>query len=138
MYNSSHLSEKVLPEIRQLQQNGHYLASFIMMMQAIEYLGAILDGKPLKAREQSKKRFSLAVRKLFGERYQYFNRNNELYDQLRNHLMHAMSAGSHFELVSAVQAGENKHLTKNKGGKIILIAEELLIDIEKAAQRITR
>lgn len=136
MYNSRYLSETVLPEIRQLQQHGFYLASYVMMMQAIEYLGAILDKKPLKAREQSKKRFAKAIDKLFDSRYKYYNRNCELYDHLRNHLLHTLSAGSYFELVSLAESGERKHLTKSEDGKVILIAEELLEDIEKAATEV--
>jgi hypothetical protein len=129
------LSENIVPEITRLQEKQFLLPSFVMMMQTIEYLGAVLDGKPLKAREQSKKRFSAAIKKLFDSRYHYYNRNNELYDHLRNHLMHAFSAGSHFNICFAAEAGDQKHLAKNNDGKVVVIAEEMLKDIEIAMKK---
>lgn len=135
MSRLSFLTESIIPEIKRLQEERFLIPSFVMMMQAIEYLGAILDDKPLKAREQSKKRFSQAIKKLFDPRYQYYNRNNELYDHLRNHLMHAFSSGSYFHICQAGDTDGQKHLQKNDEGRVVLVAEELLKDIEKAAAK---
>ena len=137
MPDIKYLTDTIVPQIRQLQNQRFYLPSYIMMMQCVEFLGAIIDKKPLKAREQSKKRFSLALKKLFDSPYHYYNRNNEIYDKLRNHLLHTFSIGNYFEIMPASEAGDNKHLTKSNDGRIILIAEEMLRDIEKAASRVT-
>lgn len=128
-------TESIIPEIKRLQQERFLIPSFVMMMQAIEYLGGVLDGKPLKAREQSKKRFSIAINKLFDSRYQYHNRNNELYDHLRNHLMHAFSPGSYFSLCMAGESESHLHLQKNDEGQVVVVAEELLKDIGNAAAK---
>lgn len=135
MYGIKFLTDTIFPEIKRLQSSGFYLPSNIMMMQAIEYLGSVIDKKPLKAREQSKKRFSIAIKKLFDTKYQYFNKNNELYDHLRNHLLHTFTSGSVFEIIPAAKSKGINHFSKTESGKIVIIAEVLLSDIEKAAEK---
>lgn len=132
MINSSdHFSTFVLPQIKALQEKGFYFISFIMMVQAIEYLGGLMDNKPLKAREQSKKRFNKAISALFGSGYKVLNKNDELYNDLRNPLLHTLNQGSKFILLPENNP-ENQIHFQQVGNKTVLIAEEMYKDITGA------
>ena len=74
------IREVVVNEIAKLQGVGLSYMQFVIMGQAIEVLGSFLDNKPMKAKGQSAKRFSLGVKKLFGGRYRLLNDNGFLYD----------------------------------------------------------
>ena len=58
------IREVVVDEITKLQGVGLSYMQFVIMGQAIEVLGSFLDNKPMKAKGQSAKRFSLGVKKL--------------------------------------------------------------------------
>ncbi|PKP21411.1 MAG: hypothetical protein CVU05_06850 [Bacteroidetes bacterium HGW-Bacteroidetes-21] len=135
--NSEHFSTFVLPQIKALQEKGFYFISFIMMVQAIEYLGGLMDNKPLKAREQSKKRFNKAISTLFGSGYKVLNRNDELYNDLRNPLLHTLNQGSKFILLSENNSEKHKHFQIIEN-KTVLIAEEMYHDITVAFSKLKR
>ncbi|MGB0368013.1 MAG: hypothetical protein ACPGU4_04845 [Flavobacteriales bacterium] len=65
----------------------HLLAA---MVHGIETAGALLDSLPFKAKGQGKKRFNLALRKLFPKSYVAANKQMDLYGQLRSHMAHCM------------------------------------------------
>ena len=56
----------------------------------IETAGALLDNLPYKAKGQGRKRFDLALKKLFPASYGEANGRISLYTQLRSHLSHCM------------------------------------------------
>ena len=62
----------------------------VAMVHGIETAGALLDRLPFKAKGQGKKRFDLAIRKLFVAKYSEANKHLNLYSQLRSHLSHCM------------------------------------------------
>ena len=55
------IREVIVDEITKLQGVGLSYMQFVIMGQAIEVLGSFLDNKPMKAKGQSAKRFSLGV-----------------------------------------------------------------------------
>lgn len=65
----------------------HLLAA---IAHGIETAGALLDDKPFKAKGQGRKRFALALRKLFPQSYSEANQQLDLYGQLRSHMAHCM------------------------------------------------
>ena len=124
------IREVVVDEITKLQGVGLSYMQFVIMGQAIEVLGSFLDNKPMKAKGQSAKRFSLGVKKLFGGRYRF------LYDKLRNQMTHTFIPGS--DLISLNQA-DNKNGYKHLqiiDGKLVLISEVFNEDIHKASERL--
>lgn len=126
--NAEYFSTFILPQIKKLQNDGHYFISFITMIQAIEFLGALIDKKPLKAREQSKRRFSKAIDTLFNSNYKIHQQKDVLYDDLRNPLLHTLSSGNRFLLLSRKEAGNHKHFERVES-KTVIIAEEMYNDI---------
>ena len=94
------IREVVVDEITKLQGVGLSYMQFVIMGQAIEVLGSFLDNKPMKAKGQSAKRFSLGVKKLFGGRYRLLNDNGFLYDKLRNQMTHTFIPGSDLILLN--------------------------------------
>ncbi len=63
---------------------------FIAMLQGIETAGALIDQKPFKAKGQGRKRFSLALGRLFPTSYSIANNQLDLYGVLRSHSVHCM------------------------------------------------
>jgi hypothetical protein len=106
------------------------------MAQGLETLGSFLDSKPLKAREQSKLRFSHAINKLMPVKYAKLNNNHVLYDQLRASLAHTFTSSRQIYLTSKLDSTYgNKHIQEVEG-KLILVAEEFYKDFTKACERL--
>ena len=123
-------------ETGRLVASGFYHFAFVIMAQGIETLGSFLDTKPLKAREQSKLRFSHAINRLMPRQYTALNNNHALYDQLRASLAHTFTASRKIFLTSKSNSefGE-KHL-QEIDGKLILVAESFYADFKKACERL--
>lgn len=103
-----------------LDNNQEYIA-LVIMSQSIETLGAFLDSKPFRAKAQSKKRFSLALKKLFPYKYRKANDKFFLYDKLRNHIAHILIPSS--KIVIITNLDEHKHMEVSNGNIYIFIAE---------------
>ena len=127
------IREVIVDEITKLQGVGLLYMQFVIMGQAIEVLGSFLDNKPMKAKGQSAKRFSLGVKKLFGGRYRLLNDNGFLYDKLRNQMTHTFIPGN--DLNQANNKNGYKHL-QIIDGKLVLISEVFNEDICKASERL--
>lgn len=130
------LQEVVIKEIAKLQGVGLSYMQFVIMGQAIEVLGSFLDNKPMKAKGQSAKRFSLGVKKLFGGRYRLLNDNCFLYDKLRNQMTHTFIPGGDLLLLNQVENTKGyKHL-QMVDGQLVLISELFYEDICRASERL--
>jgi hypothetical protein len=123
-------------EIKHLIDTRSYHFAFVIMAQGLETLGSFLDTKPLKAREQSKLRFSHAINRLMPVKYAKLNNNHILYDQLRASLAHTFTASKQIYLTAKENtAYGNKHL-QEIDGKLILVAEDFYSDFKKACMRL--
>lgn len=121
-----------IEEIARLNQHNFGYFSFVVIAQAIEMLGAALDDKPFRAKNQSRKRFDLGIRALFDERYQRLAINGWLYENFRCNMSHLFVPSNAILLLTREQATENeKHLSK-KGESVIFIAEDFQEDLRKA------
>ena len=119
-----------------MQGVGLSYMQFVIMGQAIEVLGSFLDNKPMKAKGQSAKRFSLGVKKLFGGRYRLLNDNCFLYDKLRNQMTHTFIPGNDLILLNQAENTKGyKHL-QMADGKLVLISEVFYEDICNACERL--
>ena len=125
-----------IEETGKLVDAGFYHFAFVIMVQGIETLGSFLDSKPLKAREQSKLRFSHAINRLMPVKYAKLNNNHALYDQLRASLAHTFTASRQIYLTSKENKEFGKKHLQNIDGKLILVVEEFYVDFKKACERL--
>jgi hypothetical protein len=134
MKEETFIREAIIDEINALIRHGHYRAAFVMMGQTVEIFGAFLDDKPMKARQQSKKRFRNALYHLFPGKYSHLNRGDHLYNQFRSSLTHMLMPSSHLKLVNNAP---EKHL-KEQDSRLVLNAESFARDIERAGEAIIK
>ncbi len=80
----------LLKEVEKMQTADVRLHLLAAMVHGIETSGALLDQLPFKAKGQGKKRFDLALQKLFPKEYSSANQKVNLYSQLRSHMAHGM------------------------------------------------
>jgi hypothetical protein len=128
------IEQYILKQISDLQNAGFHYFSFLLIGQAIEVMGAFLDNKPFRARQQSQIRFANAINQLFDSPYQRINNNNWLYDKLRNHMAHMLIPSDYLLLVSKSETTA-KHLARIDR-KLVLVAEDFYIDLQKACNRL--
>ena len=124
-------------ELALVNASGAVNMQFILMGQAIEVLGALLDNKPMKARGQSANRFDLSVRVLFGGGYRVMNTGFYLYDKLRNQMVHAFIPGGDILLFDKEADAPARHLEKYEGS-LVLAADVFYKDICAAGERLLR
>ncbi|GAH38072.1 unnamed protein product [marine sediment metagenome] len=125
-----------IEETKRLVDAGSYHFAFVIMAQGIETLGSFLDSKPLKAREQSKLRFSHAINRLMPVKYAKLNNNHVLYDQLRASLAHTFTTSRQIYLTAKENPEYgNKHL-QEIDEKLILVVEDFYKDFKKASERL--
>lgn len=125
-----------IEETGKLISAGFYHFAFIIMAQGLETLGSFLDSKPLKAREQSKLRFSHAINRLMPVKYSKLNNNHAFYDQLRASLAHTFTASQQIYLTSKTNTNLSKKNLKEIDGKLILVVEDFYSDFKKACDRL--
>jgi len=125
-----------IDDIQKLIDAQLYHFAFVIMAQGLETLGSFLDNKPLKARDQSKLRFSHAINRLMPKEYASWNNNHRLYDQLRASMSHTFTTSRHLILTSKNDSTfANKHLAEIDG-QLVLIAETFYNDFKKACLRL--
>jgi hypothetical protein len=80
----------LLLEVEKMKAVDVRLQLLAAIIHGIETSGALLDSLPFKAKGQGKKRFDLALTKLFPADYLVVNNQLNLYSQLRSHMTHCM------------------------------------------------
>ena len=96
----------LLEEVKRMKAANVRLHLLLAIVHGIETAGALLDPLPFKAKGQGKKRFDLALRKLFPSEYMQANKKLNLYSQLRSHMAHCMLPAKSV----VVQLSEEGHL----------------------------
>ena len=129
----SFLRYEILANLRKTIDAGMCNFSFVLMAQSIEIMGAYLDNKPMRASNQSLKRFCLAIEKLFPNEYYKANYKAFLYKQLRSCMVHMFLPTDKLDL--RLSDDRNKHL-KTLSGRLIINSENLYIDCEAAINKI--
>tara|TARA_B110000967_G_C18719454_1_gene476846 strand:- start:280 stop:741 length:462 start_codon:yes stop_codon:yes gene_type:complete len=132
MRNEKFIKTRLLEESNRLLEADFLFPTFSMISQGIETLGAFLDRKPLAAKSQSKKRFSLAVNQLFPDSYKSLNSDNWLYKQMRCNVSHLCSSGAFIDLVFRVDLNTNKKHLDLVNGQRLFVIEDLLADFNSA------
>jgi hypothetical protein len=127
----TYVERHLLAELREVAKVNAPTLLLTGIVQGMESLGALLDDKPLKARDQSKRRFRSALRRLFGPRYREVDDRIDLYGRLRNHLAHVRMPSGAIALTSRPDG----HLTA-QGEQLNLCPEVFLQDFERACSRL--
>ncbi|HBS86072.1 MAG: hypothetical protein A2W91_08065 [Bacteroidetes bacterium GWF2_38_335] len=133
MTGKEFIQKVIITDIGKMQDAGFYYYSFILMAQSIEVMGAFLDNKPLKADNQSSKRFNNALKELFHKQYFFLNKDYYLYNKLRNQMVHALIPSQ--ELLLTTKDSGKKHLS-NEDKKLVLVAETFYNDVRTAAEKL--
>jgi hypothetical protein len=131
------LFQGYIQEVDFLMQAQKYQLSFLMMSQIIEVLGAFIDDKPFRAKDQSQKRFNLALKKLLKSQYFKVNDKNFLYIHYRCNMSHLLTTSTHILLSNIHQIPQEQHLSI-QNGKLILLAEPLLSDIKLSIEKLLK
>ncbi|MDB4655307.1 hypothetical protein OAE48_00515 [Flavobacteriales bacterium] len=114
----------LISEVEKMHAAGVELHLLSAITHGIETSGALLDSLPFKAKGQGKKRFNLALKKLFPKEYLSANMKLDLYSQLRSHMAHCMLPAK--SILIASKESEYHLLFKEKLLHISL--EQLYID----------
>ena len=134
MMNSKQFIERFLiQEVSSLLKNEQYYPILVYTSIGIETLGAIIDKKPIRARAQSHARFASALYHLFPNQYGFVNKQNFLYEALRNHSAHNLMPSSKLLIINK----KNKtvrHLDQSRE-KTTLIIENLAKDFLDACKK---
>ena len=125
-----------IEETERLVKAGFCHFAFVIMSQGLETLGSFLDSKPLKAREQSKLRFSHAINRLMPVKYGKLNNHHALYDQLRASLAHTFTVSRQIYLTSENDSEFGKSHLQEIDEKLILVVEDFYKDFKKACMRL--
>ena len=131
------LKNTVLKNVETAFENNQILFGFMTVAQAIEILGAYLDDKPLRAKRQSLKRFSLAINLLFPKEYYLANNKNFLYYQLRACMTHFFIPSAKLSLNFGKDNKEKPHLSI-KNGIMYLYHENFLKDFQIAVSKLEK
>lgn len=130
------LDRVIVRELGKVQESGLSYMQFVLMGQAIEVLGSLLDHKPMKAKGQSALRFSRAVNSLFGGRYRLLNDRYFLYDKLRNQMTHTFIPGRDLLLLGEQPEDEGLRHLACKDGRLVLVGTVFYRDICQACARL--
>ncbi len=132
----SFINKFFIEEIKRLQDNNFNYFSFILIGQAIEALGGLMDNKPLKARGQSFKRFTKSINSLMPPKYRLVNKDNVLYDKLRNQMTHSFIPSNSLMLITKEKNINNFNHLDTVDGKLVLIAEDFYHDMVQACNKL--
>lgn len=131
------LRKHVLETVESTFNNSQLLFGFMTAAQAIEIMGSYLDDKPMRAKQQSLKRFSLAINRLFPQAYYDANYNNFLYNQLRACMTHMFLPTARLSLNAGKGTKEKPHLCIYDG-VMYLYSEDFLRDFRYAVSNLDR
>lgn len=131
------LRQNILESIKNTVEEKQVLFGFMLIGQAIEILGSYLDYKPIRAKQQSSKRFELAIYKLFRDEYRKVNKSNFLYYQLRTCLTHTFIPSEMLSLNKGHASKERPHLSF-EDNVLVLYVEDFFDDLEDATNKLIR
>ncbi|MDD3860040.1 MAG: hypothetical protein PHW83_07570 [Bacteroidales bacterium] len=129
------LQQQVYKSVKKVFDDNQLIFGFMLMSQATEILGSYLDDKPLRAKQQSYKRYCLAINKLYPSIYVNANKNGFLYYQLRACMTHLFIPTARLSLNSGRQTKEKPHLSITNG-VMFLYSDDFFDDFRKAIEKL--
>lgn len=89
--------QRALDSADLLLKNQQPETAMTLMSQVAETMGGLLDKKPASAKEQGRKRFETAMKKLLGKKYGMYS--TRLYQQWRCFAVHSLMPGNYLVYV---------------------------------------
>ncbi|OFX29615.1 MAG: hypothetical protein A2X08_04995 [Bacteroidetes bacterium GWA2_32_17] len=132
MQSLEFINKFILQQSKKHIENKSYLSSMLILTIGFEIMGGFFDKKPLKSPKQSKLRFNVAIDKLLGGKYSLYNKNDFLYEALRNQFVHSLLIGNKFKV-----SLNEKHLSE-KDGFIVFNPLTFYDDIENASKKLVK
>jgi len=132
MTSSEYINNFIILQAKKLQEQKLFLASVMVLAIGLEIMGGFFDKKPLKSPKQSKFRFKIACEKLLGGKYAILNKDNYLYEILRNQLIHSLLSGKSLQW----NISESESHLLESDNIIFFNPKVFLTDTEKAASRL--
>lgn len=130
MQSIDFIEKFIIQQSKKHIENKSYLSSMLILTIGLEIMGGFFDKKPLKSPKQSKLRFKIAIDKLLGGKYSLYNKNDTLYESIRNQLVHSLLIGNKFKL-SIIEL----HFSE-KDGFVVFNPITFHDDIERASKRL--
>ena len=133
MKSKDFVEKYLIENVQSLLEGQQYYPLFVFAALGIETLGAVIDNKPIRTRNQSKYRFGTALFKLFPNQYGFINKKAFLYEALRNHSAHNLLPSSQLMLLNN-NNGTIRHL-EPRGEKVAFIIETFAKDFLEACHK---
>ena len=132
----SNIKININKEIKVLLENGFIDSAFLICIMGIEFLGAMVDEKPIRANGQSSKRFKIGLRKFFPKRYGKPSITEVIYKGLRCNVGHLLQFSTRIEFTQEISSHLNEEDLAIKISKKQFIKDYILAT-EKMNQRFT-
>lgn len=129
--SASFIRVYLIDEVKAMERARVKLHLLAAISHGIEVAGALMDDLPYKAKGHGRKRFELALRKLFPKPYAASLRELDLYGQLRSHLSHSMVPANTLSFTTQPQL----HLEQHNDSVSICLAQ-LSADYFDAMERL--
>ena len=129
------LINQTLQEAKKQYESGNTLLALILITLCIEWMGAMLDDKPLKSPKQSKRRFNKAIELLLRGKYAMFNRDSFFYEYWRNPLIHSGKLSKRFVLI---EAPINNHLCLNDNKQWMFVPTVFIHDMQASFRKLEK
>ncbi|NSW46335.1 MAG: hypothetical protein HPY79_11030 [Bacteroidales bacterium] len=126
---------QTIQEAQKQLESGNTFMAMVLLALCLEWMGALLDDKPLKSTKQSKRRFNKAVACLLGGKYAALNRDSFLYEYWRNQLIHSGKLSKRFFISDDPI---NHHLCLNENKQWIFIPSVFLRDMQAAFAKLEK
>ena len=132
----------ILDEMNKIiKVHGFHYLGFILVANAIEFVGSLLDQNDFNKPRLSKKRFNRLIKECFPEEYKKYtdkDSNNNLYENLRCGMVHFMCPDVGVALTHRKESEHyhTTHLKPDKYGSVVLVIEDLYDDLCQAIKKI--
>ena len=135
------VDDVILNEMNKIiNEHGFHYLGFILVANAIEFVGAFLDEEDFDRLGLSRERFNKLIEEYFPEKYrQYTERDsdNNLYKNLRCGMLHVMVPKIGVALTHREESKHynTQHLALDGNGRVVLVIEDLYNDLCKAIEK---
>ena len=132
MKSTDFIEEYLVKNVESMLKEKQYYPLLVYATIGIETLGAMIDNKPIRVRNQSKYRFGTALYQLFPNQYGFINKEAFLYEALRNHSAHNLMPSGKMMILNE-NNGTIRHLEPRKE-KVSFIIEDFAKDFLEACK----
>lgn len=126
---------------KEIQEQVSPFIKFLPIISSIEFLGACYDESPFIEERHSEKRFNVALKNLFKEKYLPFSKAENkfyFYEKLRCTMVHQLRPAKGIMFTTRFESKEDKtkHLKEDENGNLILVLEDFYDDLRESSEKI--